>query len=69
MAAGPEGLEWDYVIVGSGAGVGRSRRALVSRRRVFLLEAGGDARGSDAARMPDDTTSRGSMPMRARTRR
>src|SRR5712671_2189397 len=55
MAAGPEGLEWDYVIVGSGAGGGTLAARLVEAgARVFLLEAGGDARGGDAARMPDD---------------
>src|SRR5450432_1427380 len=55
MAAGPEGLEWDYVIVGSGAGGGTLAARLVEAgARVFLIEAGGDARASDAARMPDD---------------
>ena len=55
MAAGPEGLEWDYVIVGSGAGGGTLAARLVEAgRSVFLIEAGGDARASDAARMPDD---------------
>jgi len=55
MAAGPEGQEWDYVIVGSGAGGGTLAARLVEAgARVFLLEAGGDARDSDAARMPDD---------------
>ena len=55
MAAGPEGLEWDYVIVGSGAGGGTLAARLVEAgARVFLIEAGGDARTSDAARMPDD---------------
>ena len=55
MAARPEGLEWDYVIVGSGAGGGTLAARLVEAgMRVFLLEAGGDPRDSDAARMPDD---------------
>ncbi len=55
MAAGPEGREWDYVIVGSGAGGGTLAARLVEAgARVFLIEAGGDARASGAARMPDD---------------
>ncbi|MEP6678450.1 MAG: GMC oxidoreductase [Betaproteobacteria bacterium] len=55
MAAGLEGQGWDYVIVGSGAGGGTLAARLVEAgARVFLLEAGGDARESDAARMPDD---------------
>ena len=55
MAAGPKRLEWDYVIVGSGAGGGTLAARLVEAgMRVFLLEAGGDPRASDATRMPDD---------------
>jgi len=55
MTAGPEGLAWDYVIVGSGAGGGTlAARLAESGARVFLLEAGGDPRASAAARMPDD---------------
>ena len=55
MTAGAEGLAWDYVIVGSGAGGGTlAARLAESGMRVFLLEAGGDPRASDAARMPDD---------------
>jgi choline dehydrogenase-like flavoprotein len=47
--------EWDYVIVGSGAGGGTLAARLVeSGMRVFLLEAGCDARVSRAARLPDD---------------
>ena len=50
-AAGAEGLEWDYVIVGSGAGGGTlAARLAEAGMRVFLLEAGGDPRASDAAR-------------------
>jgi choline dehydrogenase-like flavoprotein len=55
MAAAPEGLEWDYVIVGSGAGGGTlAARLAEAGARVFLLEAGGDPRASDEDRMPDD---------------
>ena len=56
MAAGPEGLEWDYVIVGSGAGGGTLAARLVGAgMRVFLLEAGGDPRASDCGDgLPDD---------------
>jgi choline dehydrogenase len=53
--AGAEESEWDYVIVGSGAGGGTlAARLAESGMRVFLLEAGGDVRASDAARLPDD---------------
>jgi len=49
------GLEWDYVIVGSGAGGGTLAARLVEAgMRVCVLEAGGDARRSDAERLPDD---------------
>jgi choline dehydrogenase len=55
MAAAPEGLEWDYVIVGSGAGGGTlAARLAESGARVFLIEAGGDALATEAARLPDD---------------
>src|SRR6478672_5142711 len=55
MAARREGLEWDYVIVGSGAGGGTLAARLVEAgARVFLIEAGDDARAGDGARMPDD---------------
>jgi choline dehydrogenase len=54
MASTP-GKDWDYVIVGSGAGGGTLAARLVeSGMRVFLLEAGCDARDSRAARLPDD---------------
>jgi choline dehydrogenase-like flavoprotein len=47
--------EWDYVIVGSGAGGGTlAARLAESGMRVFLLEAGGDATATGAPRLPDD---------------
>lgn len=50
-----EALEWDYVIVGSGAGGGTLAARLVeSGMRVCVLEAGGDPREIDASRLPDD---------------
>jgi choline dehydrogenase-like flavoprotein len=53
--AGAERSEWDYVIVGSGAGGGTlAARLAESGMRVFLLEAGGDPPATDAARLPDD---------------
>ena len=53
--AGAEGLAWDYVIVGSGAGGGTLAARLVEAgMRVFLLEAGGDPRATQAQRLPDD---------------
>jgi len=53
--AGVEGLEWDYVIVGSGAGGGTlAARLAESGMRVFLLEAGGDPLALTAPRLPDD---------------
>ena len=46
--------DWDYVIVGSGAGGGTLAARLVEAgMRVFLIEAGGDPRAGDA-RLPDD---------------
>jgi len=51
---GADATEWDYVIVGSGAGGGTLAARLVEAgMRVFLLEAGGDTRSGDA-RLPDD---------------
>ena len=53
MAEVETALDWDYVVVGSGAG-----RAVLAARlveegmRVFLIEAGGDPREGD--RLPDD---------------
>ena len=48
--------EWDYVVVGSGAGGGTLAARLVERGKSgFLLEAGSDpASTTDAARLPDD---------------
>jgi choline dehydrogenase-like flavoprotein len=47
------GPEWDYVIVGSGAGGGTLAARLVEAgMRVSVLEAGGDARRSEAERLP-----------------
>ena len=49
------GLEWDYVVVGSGAGGGTLAARLVEAgMRVCVLEAGGDACRSEAQRLPDD---------------
>ena len=53
--ASTEGLEWDYVIVGSGAGGGTlAARLAEAGMRVFLLEAGGDPCAARAWRLPDD---------------
>lgn len=53
--ADAEGLEWDYIIVGSGAGGGTLAARLVEAgMRVFLLEAGSDPRTTEAARLPED---------------
>ncbi len=54
MARAGEG-EWDYVVVGSGAGGGTLAARLVDEgMRVFLIEAGGDPRATSDARLPDD---------------
>lgn len=46
-------LDWDYVIVGSGAGGGvLAARLAEEGMRVFLIEAGGDPQ--QATRMPED---------------
>ncbi len=46
--------DWDYVIVGSGAGGGTlAARLAEAGMRVFLIEAGGDPRSGDG-RLPDD---------------
>ncbi|SFN09726.1 GMC family oxidoreductase [Variovorax sp. OV329] len=53
MAVVQTALDWDYVIVGSGAGGGVLAARLVEEgMRVFLIEAGGDPQGEQ--RMPDD---------------
>ena len=68
--ANSEGLEWDYVIVGSGAGGGTLAARLVeSGMRVCVLEAGGDPRATDAPRLPDDYDVPGLPYLRLRERR
>lgn len=55
MAVVETALDWDYVIVGSGAGGGvLAARLAEEGMRVFLIEAGGDPQKSE--RMPDDCT-------------
>ena len=50
-----EGIEWDYVIVGSGAGGGTlAARLAEAGMRVFLLEAGSDPRTAQGPRLPED---------------
>jgi choline dehydrogenase len=47
--------EWDYVIVGSGAGGGTlAARLAEAGMRVCVLEAGGDPRSSSGPRLPED---------------
>ena len=54
MSLDPE-AEWDYVVVGSGAGGGTvAARLAESGFRVLLLEAGGDPVIGSGARMPED---------------
>lgn len=49
--------EWDYIIVGSGAGGGTlAARLAENHMRVFLIEAGGDPIDTDGDRLPDDYT-------------
>ncbi|SCK56117.1 Choline dehydrogenase [Variovorax sp. HW608] len=51
---GADPTDWDYVIVGSGAGGGTlAARLAEAGMRVFLIEAGGDPRTGDR-RLPDD---------------
>lgn len=53
--AGAEGQEWDYVVVGSGAGGGTVAARLAERgMRVFLLEAGVDPCATKGSRLADD---------------
>ncbi|MGO4305552.1 GMC family oxidoreductase [Cupriavidus sp. RAF12] len=53
--SGQDEAEWDYVIVGSGAGGGTLAARLVEAgMRVCVLEAGGDARAHEAPCMPED---------------
>ncbi len=48
-------LEWDYVVVGSGAGGGTVAARLVEAgMRVFVLEAGGDPRTTEPERVSED---------------
>ncbi len=48
-------LDWDYVIVGSGAGGGtRAARLAEAGKRGFVLEAGGDSRWNPGDGLPDD---------------
>lgn len=55
MTGGEANGEWDYVVVGSGAGGGTlAARLAESGMRVFLLEAGVDPCASDGERLPDD---------------
>ncbi|HEY4263922.1 MAG TPA: GMC family oxidoreductase [Micropepsaceae bacterium] len=53
MAAGE--MEYDYIVVGSGAGGGTvAARLAEAGMRVVLLEAGSDSGAIDAARLPGD---------------
>ena len=50
-----ESREWDYVVVGTGAGGATLAARLVEAgRRVFVLEAGDDPRTLPGPRLPDD---------------
>ena len=70
MSDAASALEWDYVIVGSGAGGGTlAARLAEAGMRVFLLEAGGDPRAGWPRACPTTTTCRPSTPSPARTRR
>ena len=54
MTLDPE-AEWDYVVVGSGAGGGTvAARLAEGGFRVLLLEAGGDPAAGPGERMPED---------------
>ena len=50
-----ERREWDYVIVGTGAGgAPLAARLVEAGMRVFVIEAGDDPRTAQGARLPDD---------------
>jgi choline dehydrogenase len=54
-AAHPQSNEYDYIVVGSGAGGGTvAARLAEAGRTVLLLEAGGDPLSLSGARLPED---------------